>query len=78
MRSHIKPVKCPRCSYTAAEQKDVRRHVEGAHNKWAKERWRVNDQFACEICGQLFTRKDNLQKHFRKQHLVSGSRPIDE
>lgn len=63
----------PQCFFTVAEQKDVRRHVERAHNTWAKKLWEVNDQFACELCAKSFTRQDNLQKHQRNQHIASLS-----
>lgn len=68
MRQHVRPVVCPRCPFSAAEQRDVRRHVERAHNTLAKQLWEVNDPFACALCAQIFTRKDNLQRHYRRKH----------
>ncbi|KAE8371067.1 hypothetical protein BDV26DRAFT_149477 [Aspergillus bertholletiae] len=68
LRMHIKPVKCPLCSYTGTEQGDVRRHVETAHRVWAKERWRVQEPVACEFCPRTFTRRDNYVRHWKRKH----------
>lgn len=78
MRIHVKPVKCPRCDYTAAEQNCVRRHIEVNHKSWAKENWKVV-HFSCEVCDKTFTRKDNLQRHQKKtEHFGSNDRSTCE
>lgn len=68
LRSHIKPVKCHMCHHAAAEQRDMRRHVEHAHNAWAKRHGMMTKDPSCQICGVSFTRKDNLQRHHRNKH----------
>ncbi|PLN83961.1 hypothetical protein BDW42DRAFT_163931 [Aspergillus taichungensis] len=68
MRVHVRPVICPWCETTGANQVDIRRHVELYHRERALERWIVIGPFSCDQCPKEFTRKDNLQKHVRNQH----------
>ncbi|KAE8422781.1 hypothetical protein BDV36DRAFT_244581 [Aspergillus pseudocaelatus] len=70
MRIHEKPVQClyPQCDFRAAEQKDLRRHAVVAHSMWARHRWKIEGPFYCGVCSTTFTRKDNLQKHYKKKH----------
>ncbi|OJJ65667.1 hypothetical protein ASPBRDRAFT_79680 [Aspergillus brasiliensis CBS 101740] len=65
MRSHVKPVKCPICTVTKAQQVHMRRHIEVHHGGWARQGWQVG--VVCELCGKSFTR-DNLRRHYRSQH----------
>ncbi|KAL8381527.1 hypothetical protein RB595_005682 [Gaeumannomyces hyphopodioides] len=67
-RTHLKPVICPlseRCGgKRTAEQRDMIRHVRAYHSGWAGKQPNLpQDDFACSICKQEFTRKDNLRKH---------------
>ncbi|OJZ81152.1 hypothetical protein ASPFODRAFT_198990 [Aspergillus luchuensis CBS 106.47] len=66
MRSHVKPVKCPICTVTKAQQVHMRRHMEVHHGGWARQWWQVG--VVCELCGKSFTRRDNLRRHHRSQH----------
>lgn len=62
IRQWIKPVQFPRSPYTSALPKDIRRHF-NCHE--------INsNKFFCVVCGEDFTRKDNLLKHWRSQHLL--------
>ncbi|OJK01295.1 hypothetical protein ASPACDRAFT_51202 [Aspergillus aculeatus ATCC 16872] len=66
MRIHVKPVKCPICTVTTAQQVHMRRHIEVHHGGWARQWWKVGA--VCELCGKPFTRRDNLRRHYRTQH----------
>ncbi|RAK76572.1 C2H2-type zinc finger protein [Aspergillus fijiensis CBS 313.89] len=66
MRIHFKPVKCPICTVTTAQQIHMRRHFEVHHGGWARQLWRVGA--VCKLCGKSFTRTDNLRRHYRTQH----------
>ncbi|KAK5994460.1 hypothetical protein PT974_04935 [Cladobotryum mycophilum] len=73
MKTHFKPVQCPHCPHTAAEQRDMRRHVEHGHQIWAARHWTVKTKFNCGICKEKsFTRKCALQKHRKRFHSTSA------
>lgn len=69
MRTHHRPVKCPLCEVTGANQKDVRRHAEVHHLEWAQKRWEVR-KFVCGSCGKEFKRDDHLKRHRRDRKSV--------
>ncbi|CAG8105876.1 unnamed protein product, partial [Penicillium salamii] len=70
-RIHTRPFKCKcsDCPYAAAEKKDVDRHIKVAHKKLAGKLWGPMEPFVCTVCGKKFTREDNVQKHYKVQHI---------
>ncbi|KAH7152154.1 hypothetical protein B0J13DRAFT_522471 [Dactylonectria estremocensis] len=59
IRTHEKPVICPKCTRTMAAQRDMRKHME-THGK--------QKQIPCKICKKMFTREYNLNRHEKAQH----------
>lgn len=52
--------KCTKCEKTCNTRKLLTQHVRDAHR---------NTQYTCYMCGQNFTRRHNMGKHFKKCHL---------
>ncbi|RAH65501.1 C2H2-type zinc finger protein [Aspergillus aculeatinus CBS 121060] len=76
MRIHFKPVECPMCTVTTAQQIHMRRHIEVHHGGWARQLWQVGA--VCKLCGKSFTRRDNLRRHYRTQHEDIGSLSVSD
>ena len=50
------PYKCFKCKSEFKDKNTLIRHMESIHE---------NVSFECDLCQQIFTRKDNLQVHMR-------------
>ncbi|KLU81184.1 hypothetical protein MAPG_00278 [Magnaporthiopsis poae ATCC 64411] len=77
MRTHLKPVICPLsplCNgWRTAEQRDMIRHVRAHHPAWAARQPNLpQGGFPCDLCKQVFTRKDNLRKHEKDIHGIQA------
>lgn len=44
------------------------RHYRIAHRSYARRMGIPDEDYACTMCGQTFTRPDNLKKHMRNLH----------
>lgn len=73
IRTHTLPLKCFKCSYAAAERSDIIRHLKVAHPRLAEDLCGPIESFACSACPTKFTRKDNLQRHYKGKHASSLS-----
>ncbi|KAI0126795.1 hypothetical protein BJ170DRAFT_419455 [Xylariales sp. AK1849] len=68
MKTHMRPVCCPRCPWTDVHPRDMLRHLSTKHKTWAKNNDIIVDGFVCEneSCGKYYTRKDNMKRHLKK------------
>jgi uncharacterized C2H2 Zn-finger protein len=64
---HTQPLECPFCPRTAAERKDMNRHLWVHHQAYAHANGIPKDTRECPDCGQEF-RRDNLKRHMRRMH----------
>ncbi|KAM0441065.1 hypothetical protein ACHAPT_000370 [Fusarium lateritium] len=72
-KTHKKPIRCEAdksCKEKKAEQRDMNRHYMIAHKEFAADKGLLTDPRVCDYpeCGKMFTRPDNLLKHFKKYH----------
>ncbi|KPM37384.1 hypothetical protein AK830_g9162 [Neonectria ditissima] len=71
IKTHDKPLKCEadkHCKTQKAQQRDMDRHYRTAHKKYADKQGIMEEPSICELCGESFTRPDNLRKHMKKKH----------
>lgn len=70
---HVRPIICPshECNLGFAFIKDCKRHFESTHKS-------INDRldYTCPACKKGYTRKDNLEKHYKAKHPNLGRRPL--
>ncbi|KAK7430187.1 hypothetical protein QQZ08_003372 [Neonectria magnoliae] len=71
LKTHDKPLKCKadkNCKVRQAQQRDMDRHYRTAHKKYAEKQGILEEPSKCRLCGETFTRPDNLHKHMKKKH----------
>ncbi|KAK7404116.1 hypothetical protein QQX98_010074 [Neonectria punicea] len=71
LKTHDKPLKCKAdkgCNVRQAQQRDMDRHYRTAHKKYAEKQGILEKPSKCRLCGETFTRPDNLHKHMKKKH----------
>ncbi|XP_018594550.1 zinc finger protein 536-like isoform X2 [Scleropages formosus] len=69
-----KPYKCTLCEYAASQEEDLILHVEKAHitaesaqgQGFSNNGEKPNNEFRCEVCGQIFSQAWFLKGHMRK------------
>jgi len=76
IRTHTKPLRCEVChAFSAAEQKDLNRHLWSHHPLYAESHNIRRDSGKCKDCGEKYTRSDNLDRHQQKEkHGKYGTR----
>ncbi|KAH6968071.1 hypothetical protein DER45DRAFT_545382 [Fusarium avenaceum] len=69
-RNHIQPVLCPSCPARAAQQGDMKRHVQVWHPSLAVQLGIPGQTLTCELCNVTISnsREDNLTKHMENIH----------
>lgn len=71
MRSHQKQVKCQAnssCPVLKADERDMHRHYWVEHKPYAEMLGIPEVDAQCELCGETFSREDNMKKHVKKVH----------
>ncbi|KAJ3453561.1 hypothetical protein MRS44_017808 [Fusarium solani] len=81
VKIHEKPISCkadPNCEVRKAEEIDMVRHYAVAHKYYAAQKGIRVDPFPCDApgCTEVFTRRDNLRRHYRKRHGESAEAEI--
>ncbi|MFT7810482.1 zinc finger protein 536-like isoform X1 [Arapaima gigas] len=69
-----KPYKCTLCEYAASQEEDLISHVEKAHitaesaqgQGFSNNGEKPNNEFRCDVCGQVFSQAWFLKGHMRK------------
>ena len=51
--------KCSLCKYQTEKSSNFERHEASVHNK---------QEFCCKLCGDIFNRKDNMNRHMLRKH----------
>lgn len=70
-RKHELPEGCladRSCDHRTAELRDMQRHYWVAHKSYAKKNNIPEENADCPKCPRTFTRRDNMLKHYKKQH----------
>jgi hypothetical protein len=70
-RRHELPEGCQadaHCGHRTAELRDMHRHYWVSHRSYAIANDIQEENANCPKCPRTFTRRDNMLKHYKKQH----------